>query len=123
MGKRPVSITIISALFFVTGLVGLAYHAKEMRAADPFRSDVIAVLAVRLLAVIGAVYLFQGKNWARWLLVGWLAFHVVLSAFHSASEALMHAVLLAVIAFFLFRPRVSEFLAARASSGFKRTSG
>jgi len=108
--NKPLSITLIAALFFVAGLVGLAYHATEIKTNNPFRSDVLSVLVVRLLAVIGAVYLFLGRNWARWLLVGWMVFHVVLSAFHSVSEVVMHIVLFGVVAFFLFRPRASEFL-------------
>jgi len=113
MEKRPISITIISLIFFVAGLVGLAYHSMEIKANDPFQSKVMLVLFVRLLAVIGAIYLFRGKNWARWLLTLWLAYHVVLSAFHSLSQTITHAVLLAAIAFFLFRPRASIYFARR----------
>jgi hypothetical protein len=120
MGNRPLSITIISAVFLVTGLVGLAYHATEIRAENPFRSDVIAVLLVRLLAVIGATYLFQGRNWARWLLVGWMVFHIVLSAFHSLSEVLMHIAIFGILTYFLFRPRASAFL---TQSSPKQSSG
>ena len=39
----------------------------------------------------------MGHNWARWLLVAWLAFHVVVSGFHSMSEMAAHAVLLIVV--------------------------
>jgi hypothetical protein len=107
--KRPLSITLVAALFLMTGTIALAYHAAEIKPSDPFRPDVILILFVRLLAVIGGFFLLRGCNWARWLLVIWLAYHVVLSAFHSASEAIIHAILLAVIAFFLFRRRATEF--------------
>ena len=66
-------------------------------------------LIVRLLAAVGAIYLWRGKNWARWLLVIWLAYYLVLSAFHSLSEMVMHALLLAIIAFVLFRPSLSSY--------------
>src|SRR4051812_42969938 len=109
MNKRPLSIALIAALFLVAGAVGLAYHATEIKASDLFRADLILALLVRLLAVIGAIYLWRGKNWARWLLVLWLAYHVVLSAFHSISETVMHALLLAIITFVLFRPSLSRY--------------
>ena len=40
-------------------------------------------------------------------LVAWLAFHVVLGAFHSLVQFAVHAVLMAIVCFFLFRPERS----------------
>ena len=109
MKKRPLSITIISVLFLLVGIVGLTYHATEFKSQPPFQHDLVWVLLVRLLAVVCAVFLFRAANWARWLLVFWLAYHVILSAFHSASETIIHSVLLAVIAWFLFRPAATAY--------------
>lgn len=53
--------------------------------------------------------MLRGHNWARWLLVTWIAYHVILSAFHAWSELAMHALLLAVVAYFLFRSRASAY--------------
>ena len=47
--------------------------------------------------------MLRGHNWARWLAVAWIAFHVILSAFHSVQEAAFHALLCAVIIWSLFR--------------------
>jgi hypothetical protein len=114
--KRPLSVTVIGLLFVLVGAVGVGYHAREFRAPGPFQYDLIWITLVRLLATVGGLYLLRGSNWARWLLVAWLAFHVVLSAFHSVPEAIMHAVLLAIISFFLFLPRASVYMrGARAA--------
>jgi hypothetical protein len=51
----------------------------------------------------------RGANWARWVAILWLAYHVVLSAFHSWSEAGVHAVLLAVISYVLLRRDAAEY--------------
>jgi hypothetical protein len=59
--------------------------------------------------------MLRGRNWARWLLLAWIAYHVALSAFHSLSGVVTHALLFMVIAYFLFRPQVSEY--------FRRTRG
>ena len=108
--KRPISVTTIGALFFVAGFVGLAYHATELKSPGRPPSEVILVLFIRLLAVIGALFLFRGANWVRWLLVLWMAYHTVLSFFHPLSELLIHALLLVVIAYFLFhRPAANYF--------------
>jgi len=110
MNKRPLSVTIISCLFIAAGVVGLAYHATEFKAHDPSAAGVIWVCFVRLLAIFCGVFLLRGRNWARWLLLVWIAYHVGLSALHSLSEFLVHSLLLAVVAYFLFRPPVSAYL-------------
>ena len=115
MNKRPHSVTAIGCIFVVAGVIGLAYHGAEFKAQRPFDYDIVWVLFVRLLAILGGVFLLRGSDWARWFLLIWIAYHVVLSAFHSMSELIMHGLLFAVIAFFLYRPRVSAyFLGTRA---------
>ena len=110
MKKRPLAVIVISCLFIAAGVVGLAYHAGEFTARPPL--EYALVCFVRLLAILCGVFMLRGSNWARWLSLAWLAYHVVLSAFHSRSELLTHALLLAAIAFFLFRPRVSAYFRA-----------
>ena len=109
MSKRPLSITVISWLFVGAGAVGLAYHATEFKADGPFQYDVVWVSLVRLLAILCGVFMFRGRNWARWLLLVWIAFHVIVSAFHSVSELVMHGLLCAVVAYFLFRRQASAY--------------
>jgi hypothetical protein len=116
MNRRPLSVTVISVIFFAAGVVGLAYHAMEFKTHGPFRYDVLWVCFVRLLAVIGAVFMFRAHNWARWLLVVWLAYHVVLSAFHSPSQFIMHGLLLGIIAYFLFRRPASAYFRAASAN-------
>jgi len=117
MHKRPHSVTVISGLFLATGVVGLAYHLTEFKSQGPFQYELVWVCLVRLLAIICAVFMLRAGNWARWLLVIWIAYHVVLSAFHSPAELIIHSVLLAVVAYFLFRPSASAyFRGAKATS-------
>jgi hypothetical protein len=106
---RPIAVTVIAWIFLASGLIGLVYHAKDFNSKGPVQFDLVSVSLVRLLAVIGAVFLLRGRNWARWLLVLWLAYHVGLSTLHSTSQTVMHALLLAVIAAFLFRPPASAY--------------
>jgi len=109
MNKRPRSVTAIGCLFVIAGAIGLAYHGAEFEARRPFDYDIVWVLLVRLLAILGGVFLLRGSDWARWFLLIWIAYHVILSAFHSMFELIMHGLLLAVVAYFLFRPRVSAY--------------
>jgi hypothetical protein len=50
-----------------------------------------------------------GQNWARWLALAWIAFHVVLSALHPIPELIIHAVFCAVFAWLLFRPEAARY--------------
>jgi uncharacterized membrane protein HdeD (DUF308 family) len=95
--KRPFEVTFIGCLFLVAGTVGLVYHLSDR----PVDHWIILIAAVRILAIVGGVFLLLGRNWARWLLLVWLVAHVVISAFNSVSETLAHAALLAVIGYFL----------------------
>src|SRR5262245_39577933 len=117
MNKRPLSVTLISGLFLVTGIVGLAYHATDFKKQGPFQYDLLWVCFVRLLAVVCAVFMLRAGNWARWLSVIWMAYHVILSAVHSLFELVVHSLLLVVIAYFLFRRSASlYFRGSRAGS-------
>jgi hypothetical protein len=108
MNTRPLSVTLIGCLFIVAGVIGLAYHATEFNA-RAIDYGLIWVLCLRLLAVVGGIFMLRRRNWARWLLLLWMSYHVILSAFHSASELITHSVLLAAIAYWLLRPRTSAY--------------
>jgi hypothetical protein len=109
MNKRPLSVTIIGCLFIVAGAIGFAYHFTEFKAQNPFENGVLLILLVRFIAIIGGVFLLYGHDWARWLLLVWIAYHVILSAFHTTFELIVHSLLFVVIAYFLFRPPVSAY--------------
>jgi hypothetical protein len=112
--KRPWSITALGWFFLAAGVVGLVYHATEFKRGGPFQYEVLWVCLVRLVAVIAGAFVIRGHNWARWLLVVWLTYHVVLSAFHSWSQVAVHAVLLAGVAYLLFcGPASAYFRGAR----------
>jgi hypothetical protein len=107
--RRPISITVLGALLIVAGSVGLVYHATEFKSFQPFPWDLLAISVVRLLAILAGVYLLLGKNWARWLALAWIAFHVVVGAFNGTVQFAIHAALLLVFAFLLFRPAAKTF--------------
>ncbi|HKF26229.1 MAG TPA: hypothetical protein VKB24_09640, partial [Candidatus Acidoferrum sp.] len=70
---------------------------------------------LRLLAVGGGIFLLLGRSWARWLTAGWLALHVVISVFHSLEQMAAHAVLLVIVAYFLFYHRSADYFRPKTS--------
>jgi hypothetical protein len=111
--KRPISVTIIGGFFILAGVIGFVYHLSELDLLFPFGDEAAWILVVRLLAVVGGMLVLRGSNFGRWLLILWMAYHVVLSYFHTLSELLMHAALLAVIMFFLLQRRAADFFRKR----------
>lgn len=114
MNKRPISITIIAWIYILVGIGGIAAHITEFNPRHSFELETIEALVVRLLAIVSGVFMLRGTNWARWLAVAWIAFHVALSAFHSRQQLIVHVVIFGLITFFLFRPRVNAYFRANA---------
>jgi hypothetical protein len=109
MNKRPLSVTIIGCVYILTGVGGLAGHFSDFKVQNPFQFDIIGVALVRLIAVVCGVYMLRGQNWARWLALAWIAFHVILSAFHSLRELAMHILICAILAYFLLRSAAARY--------------
>src|SRR4051812_25463062 len=105
--RPPWQVMVVSGVFVVAGVAGIVYHLPEWGSHSVFHG--ILPLVVRLLAIVCGVFLFLGKKWARWLAVVWLAYHVVLSAFHSGGQTVFHLVLLVVFAWVLFRPDAGRY--------------
>lgn len=115
MNKRPLSVTILSWVYIAMGAVGFAYHVPELHANNALQFDGVWIELVRLLAVVAGAFMLRGQNWARWLALAWIAFHVIVGALHSVQQFSIHALFCAVIAFFLFRPQATRYFRAARS--------
>ena len=107
MNPRPRSITIISWLFIVFGSIALLYGLLPLR-------DIPShwyVHLSRILQIVAGVFMLYGRNWARWLLVAWIAFHLVVGALHGAVTLAMHVAIFSVILFFIFRRGANVYFA------------
>ena len=119
MNQRPRSVTVISVVFIAFGGIALltsllppadaasAQRVAEFKAQHPF--EYAPVLVARVLAVLCGVFMLCGFNWARWLLMAWMGYHVIIGFLHSPWSALAHSLLFSVVVFFLFRPRASAY--------------
>jgi hypothetical protein len=113
--SRPRSITLIGWIFIAVGAVGILKDVMPLVTPDGARH--LAVLRAQgiselgpawtssLLSALGGVGLLRGDTWARWLLAGWMGFHIVLSALHDTETLLVHVALFAPILYLLFRPQ------------------
>lgn len=105
---RPLSVTILACVYIAVGAGGAVAHAWDFRSSDGFPSDAVWAELTEFLAIVCGAFLLRGRNWARWLAVAWMAFHVVLSV-HALHEFLIHCLFLILIAWLLFRPPAARY--------------
>ena len=102
--QRPVSILILACVYLAVGGIGFVYHFRAL-----WQPDGIWIELTEFLAILCGAFMLRGHNWARWLAVAWIAFHVVLSAFHAFRELAIHSLLFAIIVWCLFRPAAGRY--------------
>lgn len=106
--QRPLSVTIIGIVYILAGAMGLVYHATEFRT-HPFPWGLLGIELVRVLAIVAGAYMLRGQNWARWLALLWMAFHVAISFLNGWVPVVMHTTIFVLIAFFLLRRTANEY--------------
>lgn len=110
MKKRLWSISIIAWLFVLVGAGDIVRGLADIRRGQ-FHSDVLWPVGLGVIAIVCGLFLLRRSNWARWIAVAWLAFHVALS-FDSVSKLAVHGALLVVLAYFLFRSQANGYFAS-----------
>ncbi|HZZ39483.1 MAG TPA: hypothetical protein VFE06_10145 [Acidobacteriaceae bacterium] len=105
-GQRPVPVLIVACLFIAVGVLGFGYHFRELLT---LQKDNLWVEGTELTALVCAVFLLRGRNWARWLAVAWAALHVMVSALNAFHGIVAHSVLFVLISWLLFRPEAGRY--------------
>jgi hypothetical protein len=113
MNKRPIVVTIVAVVLILTGAAGLGIELYNLRGAHALLSEDVPIALVRALAIVAGVFVLRGHNWARWLAIAWITFHVILSFWHPLQELLVHSILLAVFIWALFRGKAGAWFAGR----------
>ena len=109
MRKAPIPVIIVSVLFILVGCAGFVYHIKELSDLNNNLYETIWVLFLRILAVVCGLLLLFRINWARWLAITWLMYHVIIGAFNSTSQVITHIVFLIIVSVLLFLPISSAY--------------
>ena len=110
MKNRPIPVILVAILFILAGSAGFIYHFKEVFEPHAGQVELAWVLFLRILAVACGILLLFRIGWARWLAIGWLAYHVIIGALNSISEMVAHIVLLIMVTILLFLPASSAYL-------------
>ena len=117
--KRPTSVTVIGWLLIVTSIFSVAasYFSRddptvmEMMARNllPLSVQYAMLFGGLVINVIAAVAMLKGLAWGRTLYVAWSVIGLVIGLFTSPFKMMIipGAVVLALIAFFLYRPNAN----------------
>jgi hypothetical protein len=114
--KPPWPVLSIAFLYIAIGTIGLLYHFPAFHGQYDFHQEDFLIELTEAVALVSGIFMLRGRDWARWLALAWIAFHVALSAFHSLQEVLVHALLCAIIAVCLLNPSASRFFRTRSAS-------
>lgn len=79
------------------------FHFQELR-----QPDGVWIEITEALAILAGAFMLRGRNWARWLALAWMAFHVAIS-FGAVREFAIHCVIFAGIAWLLFRADARQY--------------
>jgi hypothetical protein len=109
MNRPPVSVIIISVVFILVGVGSLFGGVSPIIKNHEVRLDSVIVTVSGLTALLSGVFMLRCANWARWLCVAWMAFHVVVSILHTTLELAIHLVVLVVLTIVLFRTSAACF--------------
>jgi hypothetical protein len=104
-------VTIIACVYIVAGAGGTVVHLAD-QPRHHFEPSTLAIVAVSFLAIFAGAFMLRGADWARWLAILWMAFHVGISFLEGWQKVVIHAVFLAVIAYFLLRRDAGEYFSA-----------
>jgi hypothetical protein len=103
--RRPVAVLLVSCLYIAVGVIGLIVHFSGLVA---LQRESVWIELTELLAFVAGVFMFRGHNWARWLALVWMAFHVAISL-PVVRQVVTHSIIFALIAWALFLPNVRQF--------------
>ena len=109
--RRPIaSVIAVGVLFLALGVLDIARGLApliERRGTLHLASDDLLVLAIGIVALVAGFYVLRGRNWARWVLAGWMVVHVVISAGELPALG-AHLAIFGLLTFVLFRPGASS---------------
>lgn len=108
---RPLAVTIVGWLYLAVGMASLVHHGARLRESPA--GEVGWILGSATVALVAGAFLLRGADWARWLALAWMAFHVAVGALHSLTQTAVHTLVLLLLSLVLFRPDASAFFRAR----------
>jgi hypothetical protein len=84
------------------------------------QQNAVGIEVTELAALVCGVFLLRRQNWARWLALAWMAFHVALSAFHPLGELAVHVAFLVMFGWVLLGREANRWFSRAGASWLDR---
>ncbi len=113
VNRRPIAVTCVAWLFIAVGTAMFLFHFPGLL--HPHWDDFL-VEFTELLALLAGIYMLRKKNWARWLALVWMVFHIALSAIPPFQGLVVHVVIFSGITYLLLRSDAAEYFRGTGES-------
>jgi hypothetical protein len=97
---RPISVTVLAWLFIAVGVIAFVRNSPGIL---HLQKDSFLIEFVELAGLTAGIFMLRRQNWARWLAIVWMAFHVAVAAFFHFQGLLLHILIFAGITLLLLR--------------------
>lgn len=111
---RPLLVTLLGWMLIAVGAIECVAHAASIR--RPVHLPDIGLPLFELVILACGVYLLRGANWARWLAVAWIGFHVVVGSLNSVFAGIVHGILFLLFVWLMFRHEINAWFRAPRGS-------
>ena len=116
MNKRPYEVTVVAWILIVVGIVTIASSASALEPPQLFQAGNLGITAVRLLGLVGGIFLLRRQFWAWVLSLAWVAFHTVIGFLNSVGQGVVHLAIFTLIAVALLRSDVRLWFRTRPAA-------
>jgi hypothetical protein len=109
--ERPRLATLLGWILIVLGAVECVYTLTKIH--RPVSVTDFGVPLFELIILVSGVFLLRGSDWARWLALAWVGFHVVIGSLHSLPKSIVHGLIFLAFAWMMFRPEMNAWFRPR----------
>jgi hypothetical protein len=103
--QRPLLVTLLGWMLILVGAIEGTTHAALLR--PPFHAADFWLPLFELVILVCGIYLLRGANWARWLALAWIGFHVVVGSLNSVLAGVLHGLAFLLFVWLMVRPEVN----------------
>ncbi len=104
--NRPISVTVVAWIFIAVGVIAFVWNFPALM---QLRKDAFAVELVELVGLTAGIFMLRRQNWARWLALGWMAFHLIITLVPPFHGLAVHLIIFLGIAILLLRADASRY--------------
>jgi hypothetical protein len=113
--RPPRLVTLLGWMLIALGTIEFVYRLTKIHL--PVQLEDIGVPLFELIILVSGVFLLRGHDWACWLAVAWVGFHVAVGSLHSLTMGITHGAVFLIFAWMMFRPEMNAWFRPGRQAG------